>query len=77
MERDGQKKDVQQNWLDLIARFGNEDAARDELARQLRTAADIVAAGNYPGVFGCKVWSKGEFESMETVSVTLSLPWGG
>jgi hypothetical protein len=67
----------QATWFDLIKRCGSEEAARAELARQLRRAAELVETRGYPDVFGCEIWVGQEPESMETVSVTLSYLWGG
>jgi hypothetical protein len=70
----------QQQWRELIERSGSVEAAKKELARQLRIAALIVEAPGYPDVFGCEVFmgeKPCESRIMNTVSVTLSLPWPG
>jgi len=71
---------IQKTWFDLVNRLGELEARR-ELARQLRRAADMVEdADGYPDVFGCEVWEGADpcnKEIMDTVSVTLSMPWPG
>ena len=72
----------QERWWALIKRMGSEEAARKELARQLRVAADQVEAGPWPDVYGCDVfYEDGEMPCdngfIDSVSVTLSNPWPG
>jgi len=72
----------QDRWWALVKRTGSEEAARKELARQLRAAADQVEAGAWPDVYGCTVFhDDGEMPCensfIDTVSVTLSHPWPG
>ena len=70
----------QEVWFTLEQELG-EVGARKELARLLREAADLVERDNgHIDVFGCEIPKSREFckgEPMSTVSVTLSLPWGG
>lgn len=64
----------QQNWFNLVKQMG-EPAARAHLVAKLRAAADQIERGSYPKVFGCELREHGL--PMETISVTLSHPWGG
>jgi hypothetical protein len=69
----------QRRWFALQERMGSEEAARKELARKLRLAADQVERRSYPDVFGC-VCDPGELctnNFIERISVTLSFPWPG
>ena len=71
---------TQGKWRELIARTGSEDAARRELARQLRLAADIVERPGYPDVFACEVTLRDDWEKetfIMSIGVTVSYPWPG
>ncbi len=77
--KDQQPNEFQQNWKNLISRMGSEDAARKELARKLRLAADQVEKKTYPDVFGCYC-ENGELLAngfIEGITVVLSDPWSG
>lgn len=70
---------LEPDWKNLIKREGSEEAARKELARKLRLAADQVEKGSYPKVYDC-VCEEGDLcknNFIERVSVTLSHPWPG
>jgi hypothetical protein len=70
---------VQNSWLVLVDKHG-EPKARKILANSLRVFADQVEKGGFPDIFGCEVMAGSrpcENTVIETVSVTLSHPWGG
>lgn len=75
----------QENWWRLKQQFG-EKGAYKELARRLRQTADYLDQyepdeGRYPDVFGCRMpesepMCSGE-HFIDSIAVTLSMPWPG
>ncbi len=68
---------MEANWSVLLKHFGSEKEARKYLASQLRDFANMVDEG-YPYVCECRALPpETKFTCMGTISVTLTVPWGG
>jgi hypothetical protein len=81
----------QHRYFEVLDSFhGDEISMKRHIAQWLRRAADQVedGIGRFPDVFGCQVPSRDIEEAgglckgkgsdfIETVSVTLSMPWPG
>lgn len=69
----------QENWRKLIERMGSEEAARKELARKLRLAAEYVEKEGFPDVFGCHCEPGNMLQNsfIERVAVVISDVWPG
>lgn len=68
-------------WRELREKHGDAEARR-LLAAKLRAFLEAVEAPGFPDVYDCEIAAPGEppcgdEEPWETLSITLSNPWGG
>jgi len=72
--------DNQQEWKKFEKEVG-EDAAKNEIIRQLQLLIDYLKSPGYPKVFAAEIAEPGEdiFKGtfMTKISVTLAYPWPG
>lgn len=71
-----------ESWKAKCLRLGGEEKARKLLVNKLRAFANQIESGMYPMVQSADFDDqyegvcKGEDDLTETISVTLSYPWG-
>ncbi len=71
---------MSENWNARCLRLGGREKANELLAKKLRAFADQVESGHYPIVMSADFVESDKIcdgdEITETISVTLSKPWG-
>lgn len=84
-ENNENEKQFGDGWRALCKEFGSEEKAIEEVVRQLRLVADTIEKNgrhSYPQIADCYLFEgdqtpceNGAF--IDTIVVTLSIPWPG
>lgn len=74
--------DRQNQWFKLCEQLGSEEAAEQEVVRQLRLFADLIERKGYPKIFGVDLSIQPTGNGfngfpVESITVILSYPWPG